>query len=303
MDPYELGNVLADYADAGGGVVLHQFCFGAGWNLQGRMMDEYSPLSPGSISYTPLNLGEFDDSHPLMEGVSFVSDIYASYVGEINGGQTVAFWEDGTPFVAYNPNNNVVAINGYVGDYRQFSGDMIIISHNAVVFSSGGTWLNVDPRSGSVNAGQNLNVTLTLDATDLESGQYTGSLTVTGYDMNGLVDEILVPVTFNVDPTGVEDNVVDLPTEFGLSQNYPNPFNPTTEINFALPENSHVTLEVFNVLGQRVLTLIDSDMKAGYQSVTWNGKDNQNQSVSSGIYLYVLKAGENTFTKKMMMLK
>ena len=302
-DTWALGDVLADYSDGGGGVVLHQFSFGSGWGLEGRLMNEYSPFSQGPIQYQTRNLGDYDDSHPLMQDVSYVSDIYESYVSLINDGQLVASWDDGTPFVAFNPNNNIVAINGYVGDYRQFQGDMITLSHNAIIFASGGSWLSVDPRNGTVSPGQDVDIDVTFNATEIEEGVYTGSLVVTGYDLNHMVDQITVAVTFTVGPTGIEDETIDLPTDFGLAQNYPNPFNPTTEINFALPVKSHVTIDVFNVLGQRVLTLVNGDMEAGYQSVTWNGNDEHGRSVSSGVYLYRMKAGEKVFTKKMMMLK
>jgi len=302
-DSWGMGDVLADYADQGGGVVLHQFCFGSGWDLQGRIMNEYSPFSAGGITYMDHYLGDYDDSHPLMADVSYVFDVYVSAVSVINDGVVVASWDDGTPFVGYNPNNNVVAINAYVGDSRQFDGDMITITHNALNFSSGGSWLNVDPRNGIVNPGADMDIDVIFNATDLEEGQYTGSLVITGYDENHMVGQITVPVTMIVNALGVDDDMADLPTEFGLSQNYPNPFNPTTEINFALPENAHVNIEVFNVLGQKVRTLVDTDMEAGYQKVTWNGRDDQGAGVSSGIYLYRMKAGDQVFTKKMMMLK
>jgi subtilisin family serine protease len=301
-DPWGMGDVLADYADGGGGVVLHQFAFGSGWNLEGRMMDEYSPLSPGSISYTSHYLGDYDESSPIMDGVSYVSDVFMSYVSLINNGEWVASYDDGTPFVAFNPGNHVVAINGYVGDSRQFDGDMIILSHNAVVFATSGVWLSVDPRNGTVGPGDNMDVAVTFDATEIEEGSYSATLTVAGYDMNGFVDQIDIPVTFIVGSTGIDDEI-DLPAEFSLSQNYPNPFNPATDVSFALPRDSHVTLEIFNILGQKVRTLVDDDMEAGYQSVTWNGDDDQGRQVASGIYLYKLNAGDKTFTRKMMMLK
>jgi hypothetical protein len=220
------------------------------------MMDGYSPLSPGTISYTTRSLGDYDDSNSLMDAVFFVSDYFMSYVSLINNGVWVASYDDGTPFVAYNPDNQAVAINGFVGDSRQFAGDMIILSHNAVIFSTGGGWLSVD-----------------------------------------------ISVTFFVAGTGIDDAVVGLPAEFSLSQNYPNPFNPATEIKFALPENAHVKIEIFNVLGQKVRTLVDADMDAGYKSIVWNGTDASGRNLSSGVYLYRMQAGNKTFNKKMLMLK
>ena len=76
-----------------------------------------------------------------------------------------------------------------------------------------------------------------------------------------------------------------------------------TGIDFALPQNAHVKIEIFNVLGQKVMTLVDEDMEAGYKSVTWNGVDSHGKSISSGVYLYKMEAGDKVFTKKMLMLK
>ena len=302
-DPVALGDVLADYADNGGGVVLHQFSFGTGWNLQGRMMNEYSPISDGSISGATHYLGDYDESSPLMEGVTSITDQYMSYVSIINNGEWVASYDDGTPFVAFNPDNQVVAINGYVGDSRQFGGDMILLSYNAVIFSTGGRWLSVDPRNGTVGADDNLDIQVTFDATELEEGTYTATLSVTGWDINHDVGQVDIPVTFFVTMTGIDEEATSLPVEFALSQNYPNPFNPATEIKFALPENAHVKIEIFNVLGQKVRTLVDAHMDAGYQSIVWDGTDRSGRSVSSGVYLYRMQAADKTFTKKMLMLK
>lgn len=100
---------------------------------------------------------------------------------------------------------------------------------------------------------------------------------------------------------GVSDE--SLPAEYGLDQNYPNPFNPTTEISFALPQASHVRLTVYNVLGQRVRTLIDEEMPAGVHTKTWDGRNSGGGSVASGVYFYELFAGSYRDSHKMLMLK
>ena len=89
-----------------------------------------------------------------------------------------------------------------------------------------------------------------------------------------------------------------VPEGYGLDQNYPNPFNPATEIAFSLPNAGHVTVEVFNVAGQRVATLAEGQYEAGRHVVTWDASN-----VSSGIYLYRLISGDLTQTKKMVLLK
>ncbi len=92
-----------------------------------------------------------------------------------------------------------------------------------------------------------------------------------------------------------------------LMQNYPNPFNPTTTIDFNLTENTFVTLEIFNIKGQKVKTLVADNMQAGYHSMVWNGKNNAGKSVSSGIYFSNFgtnnENSDYTSVKKMLLLK
>jgi len=94
-----------------------------------------------------------------------------------------------------------------------------------------------------------------------------------------------------------------VPTTFELEQNYPNPFNPTATIQYALPKAVQVELKVFNILGQAVKTLVNQEQAAGYYQVVWDGKDQTGQPVSTGIYLYQIKAGDFVETKKMQLIK
>lgn len=98
-------------------------------------------------------------------------------------------------------------------------------------------------------------------------------------------------------------NELGVPKEFALRQNHPNPFNPTTAISYELPNAAHVKISVYNALGMKVATLVDGEQNAGYQSVTWNGKDDAGVSVASGIYLYKMDAGSMSFTRKMILMK
>ena len=92
--------------------------------------------------------------------------------------------------------------------------------------------------------------------------------------------------------------------EFKLNQNYPNPFNPTTTISFSLPEASRVTLAVYNVLGQKVRTLINNQLAtAGLHAKQWDGRDDAGRQVASGIYFYKLEAGNFSSIKKMVLMK
>jgi hypothetical protein len=104
------------------------------------------------------------------------------------------------------------------------------------------------------------------------------------------------PVTVAL--SGLSPSGPEVPDKFALNQNYPNPFNPSTEISFGLPVASHVDLTIYNVLGQKVETLVDREMEAGSHTVTWNA-----DKVSSGVYFYRITTKDFTETKKMLMLK
>ena len=98
--------------------------------------------------------------------------------------------------------------------------------------------------------------------------------------------------------TGVETNNENIPTHFNLQQNYPNPFNPTTNIDFTIAKSGNVQLQVYNALGQLVITLVNKDLQAGQHSVKWNAVNNV-----SGIYFYRLTAGNQNTVRKMILLK
>jgi len=108
---------------------------------------------------------------------------------------------------------------------------------------------------------------------------------------------------------GVDEDERLIPETFALMQNYPNPFNPTTTIRYALPQDALVTLKIYNILGQEVMTLRDEAQNVGYHEVVWNGRNAGGEAVSSGVYFYRIEArtadGSEAFTslKKMLMLK
>ena len=87
------------------------------------------------------------------------------------------------------------------------------------------------------------------------------------------------------------------PTKFELSQNYPNPFNPATTIKFGLPSDTKVTLEVYNIVGQKVVTLVNEQMTAGYHQVEFSASN-----LASGIYFFRIGAGNFVKTKKLILM-
>ena len=114
------------------------------------------------------------------------------------------------------------------------------------------------------------------------------------FDINASIGNGLNPVVFKT---------VSLPEEYAVSQNYPNPFNPVTNIRFDLPENADVSISVFNARGQLVTELTSGNYPAGYHFVKWNGTDSHGVPVSSGVYIYSVKAGDFHTFKKMLLVK
>ncbi len=156
-------------------------------------------------------------------------------------------------------------------------------------------------------------IVVTLTETDTTSGIFRGtalidSLSVEGVSIGAGVGETIT-ITSDVDSTklttvGVVEvginggHIIRTPQAFSLSQNYPNPFNPTTQIEYALPRDARVRLEIYNLLGQKVATLVDEYQRAGYRSVRWDAR-----GLASGVYLYRLQAGDFTAVKKLVVIK
>ena len=109
-------------------------------------------------------------------------------------------------------------------------------------------------------------------------------------------------VTIHIDSVGVlsveEISNGEIVTNYELQQNYPNPFNPSTNIQFSVPQTSYVTLEVYNLVGERVGVLVSEQLSAGTYKYDWN-----TSNLTSGVYFYRLQSGSFVETKKMMLLK
>jgi hypothetical protein len=131
-------------------------------------------------------------------------------------------------------------------------------------------------------------------------GQPIVGVTGTGeyYAASGFVSDS-APVPVKV----VEVETATLPNRYDLAQNYPNPFNPTTVIQFSLPRSGLVTLEIFDITGRKVITLVGEELEAGVKRVTWDGCDRRGVEVASGVYLYRLRVNDFSDTRKMLLLK
>jgi ankyrin repeat protein len=148
---------------------------------------------------------------------------------------------------------------------------------------------------------------------DYGAGDFPGSFICADLDgdtdldiagLNVLSDNVFIllnrTIIVNVED---EEDIDQLPKQFSLSQNYPNPFNQSTKIEFALVNSGFVSLEIYDILGRKVRTLVSENLTPGYKSVLWNGKDNSGKEVASGIYFYQIKIGDFSEAKKLVLLK
>jgi len=118
------------------------------------------------------------------------------------------------------------------------------------------------------------------------------------YEMWDRDAELLVQDSYSA-----EVQALRIPGEFALLQNYPNPFNGDTVIRFQLPRAARVQMYVFNIRGQRVATLVDEQMDPGYHKITWDGRNDDNRKVASGIYIYLIQANRNRASQKLTIIK
>ena len=93
------------------------------------------------------------------------------------------------------------------------------------------------------------------------------------------------------------------PTVFALHSNYPNPFNPATRILYDVPQETHIRLTVYDLLGRDVITLVNQIEQPGFKTIMWNGRDDSGRPLSSGIYISRLETKTFSFSKKMLLLK
>ncbi len=145
----------------------------------------------------------------------------------------------------------------------------------------------------------NESFTFNVNFQPLQNSQYTGTLIINSDDPNALVNTI--PLYGTGQPVANDDPVAVMVTS--LKGCYPNPFNPATTISFSIKEKTPVELIIYNILGQKVRTLVNQPLEKGEHSVVWNGTDNKGRPVASGIYFYRMKAGKYTETQKMILKK
>ncbi len=218
--------------------------------------------------------------------------------------------------ILYNPNNKTVdyymdgaqiASGSYLAgrkpDYihlghgNSVSGSYMDIDNIEVKqLHSPFNWLKTSRTAGVVAPGSRQTVELTLSADDVDTGQYHTVLLLRSNDpVNPLVE---LPITADIQMATELTDYIDTPQHLSLGQNFPNPFNPTTRIEFTLDRAGDVRLDVFNITGQRVATLVEESMNAGKHEKLFDASH-----LSSGVYMYRLQTATESLNRQMILIK
>ena len=257
--------------------------------------------------------------HSKLTGSDAEADDRFGYSVSISGGYVLsgAYWDDdsGTnsgsvyAYTGYLP-TGVLSITQDSLDFGTASigetGNVQLIVKNTgtadlnvtsiTIIGVDSLYFRVDTTSFTLTPGDSQFVDISFTPTDTVS--YSALLNIESYGGNTSV----ALTGLGIAVVSV-DQATGLPADFALAQNYPNPFNPITQLRYDLPEQAFVTLTIYDLLGRNVATLVNQIEDVGYKAVMWDGKDDHGRSVSAGVYLYRIKAGDYIQTKKMILLK
>jgi len=282
-----------------------------GWNLMGSLSSEFESSSiddPEEIIISGSIYGfggSYQPTSTLQPGKGYW--VNASSDGEVtlNSGGAARI----KPFVDRTADANVIKFNGmplYFGvtiptnELQSYELPPKPPAGASDVRFKGGWRLVKDYGEVEViNSSETLTISYDIHI-ELEEHFYWALTSETGDEM--VLDgtgEIVVP---SAERFILERKAV-VPLVFTLHQNFPNPFNPTTTLRYDLPEENHVTLTVYDMLGRMVTQLVNTSQKAGFKSVQWNATDSMGRPVSAGVYLYHIRSGEFVQTRKMVLLK
>jgi flagellar hook assembly protein FlgD len=271
-------------------------------------------ITPGKAYWIKANAnGKFVMANPLagaaktVAGEGSVLDILNTVtVTDSKGGSQVLYFggdaEQKVPVSLYDM-PPVPPVGAFDARFESAEGGSMVKTHGATVTEPVEYVVTVQSDAYPVTVTWTVDKgTASYELTDGQGGKVFRAKEMTGQGSIKITDGEMNRFTVRLVGNG------QLPTEYGLSQNYPNPFNPTTSIKYALPVQSKVAIHIYNVLGQRVRTLMNDDVAAGYHIAEWNGTGNEGQQLASGVYFLQMSAtGTNgkTFSeiRKLMMLK
>jgi len=282
-------NCASGRHNTGGGI----YCYGSELNISDMLMNN-NTSSVGAGIYCGNSILSLKNVTSAVNYAYIGSSIYswASNLYLIN----CVFWNDTTESIT-NDDSTIDVIytdiqGGETGIVTNDNGTVNWLEGNIdldpLFLGTGDHPFSLIENSPCIDAGTPDTIGLNLPEFDLAGNPrvFGGRIDMGAYEWQG---------------TLIDDNLIPLIAK--LNQNYPNPFNPTTTINYSLKERSKVSLNIFNIKGQKVKQLVSEQLSAGQHTVIWNGRDDNGKSVSSGIYFYKLKTDYYEKTRKMILMK
>lgn len=237
-------------------------------------------------------------------GLTFTSLGTPVPVGQYNDMKIV--YNNDEEMIEYYMNGNLLAQNSYLGGFTP--GDIRILHRNSVAgthinvddieikqLNTPYSWLSLSETAEVTYEGESTSFELNFDTHGMEAGTYETTMKIMSNDPANPVIEVPVTLTVN---DAVSNEAELMPNRVSLHQNFPNPFNPTTNIQFELSESSEVTLQVFDITGRRVATLVNGKQPAGQQTVQFDAS-----ALASGVYIYKLTTPNQTINRQMVLIK
>ena len=260
--------------------------------------------------------------------------VTADYTGQtfisfMNNGEAGIDAADANKLLPLSPSSRVVGLS-YVEGKSLDINTLPYESDNAISFPLDVMYLNVNDNSEFVTQEETVTMTwdlnelpfhIAMSLTDNNTGEVfdvaqVGEITFTtvakgSFSSSGNEAVLVYPqlgnshftVNISYSEMGTDNEEHTMPIQYALHQNYPNPFNPITTLRYDIPENSYVTIIIYDMLGRQVKTIINQTQDAGFKTIQWNATNDYGKPVSAGIYLYQIQAGEYISTKKMVLLK
>jgi hypothetical protein len=259
------------------------------------------------------NAPQNGDDHSRLMTIDKLGNVYVSgSTADLSGVPTKYDYTT----IKYYPNGDTAWIRRYGAAYLDDSPTAICRDSSGNIYVTGASYNNVnkldyvtvkyDPngnekwiqRYNGPGNGDDVPYAITADG--------IGNIYVTGGSYGGYRTNLdYATIKYVQTPNDVRDETGSRgkPSEFALSQNYPNPFNQSTKIEFTLAHSGFATLNIYDILGRKIRTLVSENLSPGYKSVLWDGKDDLGKEVASGIYFYQLKIGDFSEAKNLVLLK
>ena len=169
------------------------------------------------------------------------------------------------------------------------------------IVQTGTDWLFIfDGLSASLATGENRLINYNANSEGLEIGSHIGYINLYP-DHNEYVVENTIVILNVVEDLSISNQ--NLPNNYALHQNYPNPFNPITKIHYNLPDAVKVKIDIYDIRGRKVKSLLNQFQEPGFKSIQWNASNDLGEKVSSGMYFYRIETQDFKQTKKMILLK